>query len=184
MDAVLKFELIVGEYGLLAESCYTHTQASIEKKPSQYSDNMCFHWSVLAYLRPPHLMSNRFSTYRHYMNKINMIDIEYPIYIKSILKVETLTRTISINVFGYEDEVIYSIRIATSKENTSHQLTAYNQHSCQKHYCIIASMSGLLSSYKDTLLRLLSAQFSEVRDFVRTYPTIYTLRRTKYADDH
>ena len=77
-----------------------------------------------------------------------MTDIEYPVSLKAIDKFERQNPTISINVFGHEESV-YPLRVSKYEDrDVIDLLPIYDEE--RKHYCLIKSMSRLLSSQLST----------------------------------
>ena len=66
-------------------------------------------------MHPNESPSNRLQNYLEYEKEINMRNINYPIKVKDLRKFESQNPDIAINVFSFEDEKIFQIRI-TEKE--------------------------------------------------------------------
>lgn len=64
-------------------------------------DNACFAWAIVSALYPSSNHSDRISSYPHYSSVLNLQNIEFPISLKDITKVEKLNE-ISINVYMLE----------------------------------------------------------------------------------
>ncbi len=75
------------------------------------SDDKCFMWSVLAALHPQEKDPQRVSKYAAYQNELNFNGIEFPVALKDVPKFERQNE-ISVNVYGYENEV-YPLRTTT-----------------------------------------------------------------------
>ena len=66
-------------------------------------DEKCFTWSILRALNPIENNPERIDkTLKAKEDTLNMKDIEYPVTLKAIDRVEKQNPSISINVFGYE----------------------------------------------------------------------------------
>ena len=108
-------------------------------------DDKCFTWSVLRALNPREEHAERIDKD---LNKkddsLNMTGIVYPVQLNAIDKFERQNPTISINVFGYE-ESIYPLRVSKCGDREVVNLLLISDEEKQ-HYCLIKSMSRLLSS--------------------------------------
>ena len=79
---------------------------------------------------------------------LNWKDINFPMPLKDITKLEKENPSISLNVSGYEGGV-YPLRISEQPERTIHvDLFLIANEERMQHYCWIKSMSRLLSSQK------------------------------------
>ena len=81
----------------------------------QNNDKKCFLWCILALLHPVQYRNNptRVSKYQEYEHELNISGIQYPVEIKDIGKFEH-KNNISANVYEYEDEKIFPLRITTT----------------------------------------------------------------------
>ncbi|WAR02506.1 hypothetical protein MAR_009064 [Mya arenaria] len=127
-----------------------HFPTSIESKKAIISmkneDDMCFTWCVLQALNPVDKNSERIDkSLKVHKDLLNMNGIEYPVTIKAIDRFERQNATISFNVFGYENKDVYPLRISKYEHNTCVNLLLIDDGEKQ-HYCLIKSMSRLLSS--------------------------------------
>ena len=111
----------------------------------QNKDYKCFFWSVLADLHPvehgksPH----RVTKYQPFLDELNIEGIRWPTPIEDIAKFEK-NNNMAINVFGYEEEHIVSIRISsfTSEREINLLLITGDE---KRHYCLIKDFSQLMS---------------------------------------
>ena len=71
--------------------------------------------------------------------------LKFPVDLKQIIIFEKLNPQISINVFGFEDRVVYPLRLSKSKRTQIVNLLLISDGEKQ-HYCLIKSLSRLLSS--------------------------------------
>ena len=108
-------------------------------------DNKCFTWSVLRALDPREEHAERIDKYlKQKEDSLNMTAIEYPVSLKAIDKFERQNPTISINVFGHE-EYVYPLRVSKYEDREAvNILLIFDEE--RKHYCLIKSMSRLLST--------------------------------------
>ena len=108
-------------------------------------DNKCFTWSVLRALNPRERDNERIDKgLKKKEDSLNMTGIAYPVQLNALDKFERQNPTISINVFGYE-ESIYPLRVSKCGDREVVNLLLISDEEKQ-HYCIIKSMSRLLSS--------------------------------------
>ena len=108
-------------------------------------DDKCFTWSVLRALNPRENNSDRIDTdLKKKEDSLNMVGIAYPVQLNAIDKFERQNPTISINVFGHE-ESIYPLRVSKCEGRKVVDLLLISDDE-KRHYCLIKSMSRLLSS--------------------------------------
>ena len=86
---------------------YKNSQSIINLKNN---DNLCFIWSILAYLFPVIEHKNRTSNYSMHMHKWNLNNLEFPMKVKDIPKFETKNR-LNINVFELTKNILSPIYI-------------------------------------------------------------------------
>ncbi|WAR05653.1 hypothetical protein MAR_021022 [Mya arenaria] len=116
-------------------------------------DDMCFMWSVLRALNPVDKHSERIDkSLKGHKDLLNMNGIEYPVTLKAIYRFERQNVTISVNVYDYENGDVYPLRVSKHKHQTvkSRQGLGINllliDDGVKQHYCLIKSMSRLLST--------------------------------------
>ena len=109
-------------------------------------DNKCFLWSILAKLYPADNNKDRVTKYKPYENEINMNNIEYPVLIKNISKVEK-QNSLNINVFALEDQTnkqsLYPVYISNVKSKNRVDLL-YVEENENTHYCLIKDLDSFL----------------------------------------
>ena len=109
-------------------------------------DNKCFLWCILRALNTKEHNAERVDKeLMEKENTLNMEGIEYPVSLKDINKFEKQNPSISITVLGYEESV-YPLRISKCMDrehNITLMLIGKNE---VKHYCLVKSISRLLSS--------------------------------------
>ena len=108
----------------------------------QNKDNKCFLWCILAKLYPIEKNSERVSKYQQYENKINMSNIEYPVKIKDIHKIENINTNLAINVFALENSKdihsIYPIYESGFNSNREYIIDLlYLNNGNTNHYCLL-----------------------------------------------
>ena len=109
-------------------------------------DNKCFLWSILAKLYPADNNKERVTKYKPYENENNMNNIEYPVLIKDISKVEK-QNSLNINVFALEDQTnkqsLYPVYISNVKSENRVDLL-YVEENENTHYCLIKDLDSFL----------------------------------------
>ena len=107
-NAVIAINYLMFKYTPLYGRSYIELPEFIQNKKAciniKNEDNKCFLWSVLAHIFPVEKNANRLSNYIKHEQYINMKNIEYPIAINDIKKIEKLNPNLSINVFSYEEK--------------------------------------------------------------------------------
>ena len=108
-------------------------------------DDKCFTWSVLRALNPREDHAERIDKdLNKKEDSLNMTGIVYPVQLNVLDKFERQNPTISINVFGYEESV-YPLRVSKCEGREVVNLLLISDEE-KRHYCLIKSMSRLLSS--------------------------------------
>ena len=85
--------------------------------------------------------SDRVTQYTDYSNKLDLFGIDFPTPLNQISKVEK-QNSLAINVFGYEDNVIYPLLLTKKRGEKVINLLLY-QKKDQNHYCWIKDFSRL-----------------------------------------
>ena len=109
-------------------------------------DNKCFLWCVRRALNPKDDHAERVDKeLMEKENTLNMEGIEYPVSLKDINKFEKQNPSISITVLGYEKSVypLRNSKCVDREHNITLMLIEKNE---VKHYCLVKSISRLLSS--------------------------------------
>ena len=108
-------------------------------------DDKCFTWSVLRALNPREEHAERIDKdLNKKEDSLNMTGIVYPVQLNAIDTFERQNPTISINVFGYEESVC-PLRVSKCEDREVVNLLLISDDE-KRHYCLIKSMSRLLSS--------------------------------------
>ena len=111
----------------------------------QNQDNRCFMWAVLCGIHKVDSHPERISHYRRFENELNFKDIDFPVRIDQINKFEKQNPTISINVFGYEDNQLFPLYIS-KMNNGRHEIDLlYIKSDADSHYCYIPNLARFLS---------------------------------------
>ena len=77
--------------------------------------------------------------------RLDWSGLKFPVKLDHIVIFEKFNPSISINVFGFEDRVVYLLRLSKSKNQRIINLLLISDGEKQ-HYCLIKSLSRLLSS--------------------------------------
>ena len=97
-------------------------------------DNKCFTWSVLRALNPRERDNERIDKcLKKKEDSLNMKGIAYPVQLNAIDKFERQNPTISINVLGYEESVLYPLRVSKCDDRESVDLLLISDEEKQ-HY--------------------------------------------------
>ena len=111
----------------------------------QNEDNKCFTWSVLRALNPKEENAVRIDKdLKKKEDSLNMTGIVNPVQLNAIDKFERQNPTISINVFGHEESVC-PLRVSKCEDREVVNLLLISDDE-KRHYCLIKSMSRLLST--------------------------------------
>ena len=108
-------------------------------------DNQCFKWCIARALNPVDKNPNRITKELIEQAKsLNWNGLKFPVGLKAIKIFETNNPSISINVFGFEDEV-YPLKISKEKRINNIDLLVISDKKKQ-HYCLINNLSRLIRS--------------------------------------
>ena len=109
------------------------------------NDDQCFKWSVTRALNPVDVHPERITKeLKDQSERLEWSGLKFPVDLKQIIIFEKLNPQISINVFGFEGDV-YPLRLSKSKSEQTINLLLISDGEKQ-HYCLIKSLSRLLSS--------------------------------------
>ena len=141
---LLKFDLLKASSYIKLPNLLSKKHACVNVKNQE--DNKCFLWSILSSLYPIEHHADRLANYIQYEREINMSDIEYPVKVKDITRFEKQNQGISINVFGFEAENVFPLRI-TEQANAQHHVNLLLISDDEKsHYVWIKHFSRLVRS--------------------------------------
>ena len=109
-------------------------------------DDQCFKWSVTRSLNPVDVHPERITKeLKDQSERLDWSGLKFPVKLDQIVIFEKFNPQISINVFGFEDRVVYPLRLSKSKNEQTINLLLISDGEKQ-HYCLIKSLSRLLSS--------------------------------------
>ena len=110
------------------------------------NDDQCFKWSVTRALNPVEKNSERITKeLKDQSERLDWSGLKFPVKLDHIVIFEKFNPSISINVFGFEDRVVYPLRLSKSESEQTINLLLISDGEKQ-HYCLIKSLSRLLSS--------------------------------------
>ncbi|XP_075232286.1 uncharacterized protein LOC142330725 [Lycorma delicatula] len=187
MNKIIYIDLNIIRYRPLygASSSFIKTPKKLVKREAIVNvknphDEKCFLWSVLAYLHDQPGRNYRQSWYARFEHEINMNGISYPVKVKDIDRFEVLNHTISINVYGYEEDNdrVYPVRVTENRDRTHciHLLLLAGETRDKFHYCLINTKPG-----KNGLSRLLSGL---TKHHCSSQYCPYCLHRFSSSDPH
>ena len=132
----------------ISESSYIPLPPKIKNKGAvinmKNEDNQCFKWCVVRALNPVEKNSERITKeLKDQSERLNWSGLRFPVDLKQIKIFEKFNPFISINVFGFEDDV-YPLRIPKTKQELIDLLLISDEE--KQHYCLINSLSRLISN--------------------------------------
>ncbi|KAK3742158.1 hypothetical protein QZH41_020479, partial [Actinostola sp. cb2023] len=151
LDKVLHLDLGVIAYKPVEGASYLPLPKKIKNKKAvlnvQNDELKCFLWSVLAAKHPIHWRDHphRVNHYKPYESELNMVGIDYPVKIDQVKKFERENPTISVSVFGFEEQELFPLYITKDKKELHVNLLLYSQDT-RRHYCLIRNLDRLLHS--------------------------------------
>ena len=109
------------------------------------NDDQCFKWSVVRALHPVDIHPERITKeLKDQSERLDWSGLKFSVKLDQIVIFEKFNPSISINVFGFEG-VVYPLRLSKSKRTQIVNLLLISDGEKQ-HYCLIKSLSRLLSS--------------------------------------
>ena len=148
-ERVLSLDVHFTDFQPLRGSTFLPLPSKISTKKAvinmKNNDDQCFKWSVVRALNPVDIHPERVS--KELKDKSERLDwsgLKFPVDLKQIRIFEKLNPQISINVFGFEG-VVYPLRLSKSESEQTINLLLISDGEKQ-HYCLIKSLSRLLSS--------------------------------------
>ena len=144
---VLKLEINIVEYKPLKGSSYIPLPDNLAAKKAiinmKNEDHHCFKWCIARAMNPVAKNSERISKLLiKQSEEFNWSGIEFPVSLKDINKFEK-NNNMSINVFGYEKEII-PLRISTVVSKYEIDLLLISKGDIY-HYCLIKNFNKLMA---------------------------------------
>src|SRR5271155_418352 len=147
--AVVKMDVNTVTYRPLKGSSYIPLPTVLANRKAiinmENQDEQCFKWCVARALNPVEKDQERITKkLRIQAEELIWKEFKFPANLNDIDKFERHNVGISVNVFGYEDEV-YPLRLSEVCGSKTVDLLLIANDSTQ-HYCLIKSLSRLLTS--------------------------------------
>ena len=146
---IIRLEIHFANWQPLGGSTFIPLPAKIKNKKGvinlKNEDNQCFKWCIVRALNPVDKNPNRINKELIEQAKsLNWNGLKFPVDLKQIKIFENNNPSISINVFGYEDEV-YPLKISKDKKIINIDLLLISVEEKQ-HYCLINNLSRFIRS--------------------------------------
>ncbi|XP_065198789.1 uncharacterized protein LOC135830431 [Sycon ciliatum] len=145
INHITRFNVDVAAYQPMRGKSYIDLPNELKKKKAiinvKNKDDKCLMWALLSALYPAKKNSDRVTQYTDYSNKLDLFGIDFPTPLSQISKVEK-QNNLAINVFGYEDNVIYPLLLTKKRGEEVINLLLYQKED-QNHYCWIKDFSRL-----------------------------------------
>ena len=150
-DSIEELEMHTAKYEPLKGSSYIPLPKNLKNKKAiinmENKDNECFKWCIARALNPVEKNPKRITKIlRSQAEKLNWKGLKFPMELTQVNRFENLNE-IAVNVYGYEKNV-YPLRV--SKTEYSNHVNLLISQDEKKHYCLIKSISRLLSSQVST----------------------------------
>ncbi|XP_076683745.1 uncharacterized protein LOC143376874 [Andrena cerasifolii] len=155
LSRILNLTVNVNKYNPLRARCHFKFSRELLLKRTtisvQSEDNTGFTWAVVAALHPAERDTARQSSYPHYSLMLNLGDIEFPMSVKQIAKVER-QNGISVNVYSFKETEkalsIFPLRLTNQKRDRHVNLlyTPKPDHGDVGHFALIKNLSRLVST--------------------------------------
>ena len=151
LHSIIRLELHTARYNPLRGETWIPLPKELANKNAiinmKNKDNKCFLWCVLRALNPKENNPQRIDKeLKGKENTLNMEGIEYPVSLKDLNKFEKQNPTISITVLRYEGKIVYPLRNSTYTDRDYNIILMLIEEGGVKHYCLVKSISRLLSS--------------------------------------
>ena len=156
-ERVLSLDVHFTDFQPLRGSTFLPLPSKISTKKAvinmKNNDDQCFKWSVVRALNPVAKNSERITKeLKDQSERLDWRGLKFPVKLDQIVIFEKFNPQISINVFGFEG-VVYPLRL--SKRKSEQRERSENEQTInlllisdgeKQHYCLIKSLSRLLSS--------------------------------------
>ena len=148
-ERVLSLDIHFTDFQPLRGSTFLPLPSKISTKKAvinmKNNDDQCFKWSVTRALNPVDVHPERVSKeLKDQSERLDWSGLKFPVKLDQIIIFEKNNPQISINVFGFEGDV-YPLRLSKRSEREQINLLLISDGEKQ-HYCLIKSLSRLLSS--------------------------------------
>ena len=143
-DEVVQLEIHFANWVPIKGSSYVPLPEKIVAKKAvinlKNEDEECFKWCVTRALNPGDHPERVSLQLREDSKKLNWSGLKFPVKLKDIKIFEKANPEIAVNVFGFEEEKVYPLKISKEKRNICVDLLLI-----EEHYCLIKNLSRLLS---------------------------------------
>ena len=151
LSKILRMDINFIDYVPISGGSYIKLPTDLKNKKAiinmENDDDQCFKWAVTRALNLKNRDNERIDEdLIKKSEELNWVGIEFPVKLKKIDKFEKNNPDISINVFGYEDEKPYPLRISQFVDRTHCVDLLFITNKDTDHYCLIKSLSRLLST--------------------------------------
>ena len=140
------------DYTPLAASSFIELPTTLKRSKSilniKNEDNSCFIYCILAKLFPHVSNPHHASSYITHENELKLNGLTFPMTLSQINKFERLNKTISVNVFGFENSEIIPLRIAKNTQRQHHINLLHMKTDQTSHYCLIREFDTFLGRTK------------------------------------
>ena len=154
LKTVKNLDIHTVSYKPLRGSCHIELPKTLEKSHTilniRNDDNKCFTWAILSALHPIYINPYDVGHYKPYEKELNMLGISYPVPLSKVNRFERQNIGISINIFGFESNEIYPLRITKQKNRKNHINLLFLQNDESSHYCLIKDLNAFLHRTKTT----------------------------------
>ena len=157
-ERVLSLDVHFTDFQPLRGSTFLPLPSKISTKKAvinmKNNDDQCFKWSVVRALHPVEKNSERITNeLKEQSERLDWSGLKFPVKLDQIVIFEKFNPQISINVFGFEDKVVYPLRLSKRKSEQRERSESEQtinllliSDGVKQHYCLIKSLSRLLSS--------------------------------------
>ena len=147
LKKILHLEVHTVRYAPLNASSYIPLPKTLQNNCSllnirNFFDDSCFEYSILAAIH--NISSTDVSNYLPYKGQLNLYDIPVPVSVSKMDKFENNNPTISINIFGFEQNGIFPLRITKQTGRQHHINLLYLTQGDKTHYCLIRNLNKFL----------------------------------------
>ena len=143
-DRVIQLEIHFANWVPIKGSSYVPLPEKIAAKIAvinlKNEDEECFKWCVTRALNPGDHPERVSLQLREDSKKLNWSGLKFPVKLIDIKIFEKANPEISVNVFGFEEEKVYPLKISKEKRSICGDLLLIKEH-----YCLIKNLSRLLS---------------------------------------
>ena len=141
--SINQLEIHFANWKPLSGSSYIPLPPKIKNKRAvinmKNEDNQCFKWCVVRALNPVERDAPQITKkLKDQSERLDWSGLRFPVDLKQIKIFEKFNPQISINVYGYDDRVVYPLRVFENKKRPTHVdlLLIFDKNKTQ-YYCLI-----------------------------------------------